>query len=88
MVEKSTEPVLEQPEASRMGEVFQRLQEWKALPYRIIDGYRVQELINEKVKSLGKRLGVSEDMAHGLLLKNSWDDGAAWEAFNADPYYL
>ena len=64
------------------------MQEWKALPYRIIDGYKVQELIDDRVKSLEKRMGVSADMAHALLLKNSWDEGATWEAFNADPYYL
>ena len=88
LIEKSTEPVLEQPETSQMGEVFQKMQEWKALPYRIVDGYKLQELVDGKVKSLAKRLGVSLDVAHAVLLRNSWDEAAATEAYNSEPNYV
>ena len=37
---------------------------------------------------MAKSLGVSEDVAHAVLLKNSWDEAAATEAFHEEPDYV
>ena len=45
LIEKTTESILEQPEASEIGQIFEKLAEWKALPYKVIDSQKVLDLI-------------------------------------------
>ena len=48
MIEKATRPTFDDPERSAMGLVLQKLIDWKAMPYSIIDEERVEDLIAEK----------------------------------------
>ena len=59
LIEKATRPTFDDPERSAMGLVLQKLIDWKAMPYSIIDEERVEELIAEKTVVLQNQIGVS-----------------------------
>ena len=84
---KQTIAFLEKPEATEMGQIFDRLSQWKALPYQIIDSARVHDLIQDKALLIAEETGTTKNIAHAVLLKNSWDTKAGIKALS-DPDYL
>ena len=84
---KRTIAFIEKPEATEMGQIFERLSQWKALPYQIIDSARVHDLIQDKASLIAEETGTTKSIAHAVLLKNSWDNKAAIKALS-DPDYL
>ena len=79
--------IFEQKEATELDQVFDRLSEWKALPYQIIDSIKVHDLIRDRTEKLSQECRISKNIAHAVLLKNSWDIDQAMKALS-DPAYL
>ena len=67
-----------------MGLALQQLTEWKAQPYQIIDEQSIEDLIAEKTNLLQEQLGISEDMAHALLLTNKWSTAQVMKEFSGE----
>ena len=44
------------------------------------------ELLNDKLKTLAEELQISDKLAHSLLIKNSWDEEEAKDAFCRPDY--
>ena len=47
---------------------------------------KVADMIAEKTTKLANQAGISRGVAHGVLLKNSWDNTAALEALEENEY--
>ena len=70
-----------------MEETLQKLAEWKALPYQVINADKVADLVTDRTEQLAKEAIIPLSVAHSVLLKNSWDIGEAKKAL-LEPGYL
>ena len=70
-----------------MEETLQKLAEWKALPYQVINADKVADLVIDRTEQLAKETKIPLGVAHAVLLKNSWDIGEAKKAL-LEPGYL
>ena len=73
LIGQATRPTLDDPERSALGKVLKKLVEYNARPFSILDEEKVEEMIDEKTKELHKEIGVSQDIALSVLIKNNWD---------------
>ena len=87
IIDEGAEKSLEQHEKGQMEETLQKLAEWKALPYQIINADKVADLVNDRTEQLAKEANIPVGVAHAVLLKNSWDIGEAKKAL-LDAGYL
>ena len=73
IIDEGAEQSVEKFEKDKMEECLQKLTEWKALPYQVVNSDKVLDLINDRKVQLAEEAGIPEGVAHAILLKNSWD---------------
>ena len=45
-------------------------------------------ILRQRIEKIVDEMGVSDDLARVLLIKNEWNDGLAYKAFTEDENYI
>ena len=53
-----------------------------------VEASKIRELLNNRVEMLIDQMGVSEDLARAMLLKNEWNHDLAIKNFCENPNYI
>ena len=79
----------EQPELTNQGSSYNEIYSTKKRnDVKFYGKAQIEVIIRQRIEKLVDEMGISDDMARALLIKNEWSDGLAYKAFTEDENYI